>query len=82
MATFLANRSFINETLTLQLFTYYDITNEDALIRPTVSYDLADGFEILGGANIFMAGINNDYTSYFGYFDDNDMVYLKLKYSF
>ena len=82
MATFLAMRSFINETLTLQLFTYYDITNEDALIRPTVSYDLADGFEILGGANIFMAGINNDYTSYFGYFDDNDMVYLKLKYSF
>lgn len=82
MATFLAMRSFINETLTLQLFTYYDITNEDALIRPTISYDLADGFEILGGANIFMAGINNDYTSYFGYFDDNDMVYLKLKYSF
>ena len=82
MATFLATRSFINETLTLQLFTYYDIINEDALIRPTISYDLSDGFEIQGGANIFTAGINNDYTSYFGYFDDNDMVYLKLKYSF
>ncbi|MCK5703621.1 MAG: hypothetical protein KAI29_20830, partial [Cyclobacteriaceae bacterium] len=82
MATFLAVRSFMNETLTMQLFTYYDITNEDALIRPTVSYDLSDGFEILGGANIFMAGINNDYTSSFGYYDDNDMLYVKLKYSF
>ena len=82
MATFLMMRNFLNETLTLQLFTYYDINNEDALIRPTVSYDLSDGFEITGGANIFLAGINDDYTSYFGYFDDNDMLYVKLKYSF
>ena len=36
---------FMNDLLTLQLFAYYDITNEDALVRPTVSYDLADGFQ-------------------------------------
>ncbi|MBT4033781.1 MAG: hypothetical protein HOB84_00155 [Candidatus Marinimicrobia bacterium] len=82
MSTFLINRMFMNDLLTLQLFAYYDITNEDALVRPTVSYDLADGFEILGGANIFMPGVNNDYLAYFGYYDDNDMLYLKLKYSF
>ncbi len=82
MATFLVNRMFMNDLLTLQLFAYYDITNEDALVRPTVTYDLADGFEILAGANMFMPGVNNDYRAYFGYFDDNDMLYLKLKYSF
>ncbi len=82
MSTFLVNRMFLNDLLTLQLFAYYDIINEDALVRPTVSYDLADGFEILGGANIFMPGINNNYLAYFGYFDDNDMLYLKVKYSF
>lgn len=82
MATFLINRMFLNDLLTVQLFSYYDITNEDALVRPTVSYDLADGFEVLAGANIFLPGINNDYLAYFGYYDDNDMLYLKLKYSF
>jgi len=29
-----------------------------------------------------MPGVNNDYLAYFGYYDDNDMLYLKLKYSF
>ena len=82
MSTFLINRMFMNDLLTLQLFSYYDISNEDALIQPSVNYDLADGFEILAGANIFLAGINNDYLAYFGYYDDNDMLYLKLKYSF
>ena len=82
MSTFLINRMFFNDLLTVQLFSYYDIKNEDALIRPTVTYDLADGFEVLAGANIFMPGINNDYLAYFGYYDDNDMIYLKFKYSF
>ena len=82
MATFLINRMFLNDLLTVQLFSYYDLVNEDALLRPTVGYDLADGFEILAGANIFLPGINNDYLAYFGYYDDNDMLYLKMKYSF
>jgi len=82
MSTFLINRMFHNDLLTVQLFSYYDITNEDALIQPSVTYDLADGFEIVSGANIFLPGINNDYLAYFGYYDNNDMLYLKLKYSF
>ncbi|MCF7824662.1 MAG: hypothetical protein K9N35_10880 [Candidatus Marinimicrobia bacterium] len=82
MATFLINRMFLNDLLTVQLFSYYDIVNEDALVRPTVAYDLADGFEILAGANIFLPGIKNDYLAYFGYYDENDMLYLKLRYSF
>jgi hypothetical protein len=61
------------------------LNKHDALIRPTLTYDFADGFEILGGANIFMKDadiLEGDDPGQFGYFDDNDMLYLKVKYSF
>ena len=80
--TFLANRTFLQETLTLQLFGYFGLNNEDALIRPSVTYDLADGFEILAGANIFVKNEDSENTGQFGYYDNNDMVYVKVKYSF
>ncbi len=83
--TFLANRTFLRETLTAQLFGYVGLNKSDALIRPTLSYDLADGFEILGGANIFVKDadiVEGEDPGQFGYFDDNDMLYMKVKYSF
>lgn len=85
MMTFLANRTFMRETLTLQLFSYVGLNYEDALIRPTIAYDIADGFELLAGANIFFRNDDTepaDVSEMFGYFDDNDMAYLKVKYSF
>lgn len=85
MMTFLVNRTFLRETLTLQLFSYVGLNYEDALIRPTITYDIADGFEILAGANIFYRNDDTDPPSIqemFGYYDENDMVYLKMKYSF
>ncbi len=85
MMTFLLNRTFLRETLTAQLFGYVGLSNKDALIRPTVSYDFADGFEILAGANIFYRNNNAsplDINEMFGYYDDNDMIYMKVKYSF
>ncbi len=80
--TFLANRTYFKDTLTLQLFGYVGLNREDALIRPSLTYDLADGFEILAGANIFVrnAGLGN--PGLFGYYDANDMLYVKVKYSF
>lgn len=83
--TLLANRSFLRETLTAQAFAYIGLNRGDALIRPTLSYDLADGLEILGGANIFIKDSDisdGEDPGQFGYFDDNDMLYLKVKYSF
>ncbi|NIA30786.1 MAG: hypothetical protein GWP06_12850 [Actinobacteria bacterium] len=77
MGTFLASRNFLNETLNLQLFVYYGFNNNDALVRPKVTYDLADGFELLLGANIFTGS-----AGWFGQYDNNDMVYTKIKYSF
>jgi len=75
--SFLARREFLRETLTLELFSYIGLSNEDALIHPRILYDLTDGFEIQLGVNIFTGSNGN-----FGQYNNNDMVYAKFKYSF
>ena len=75
--TLLIRQDFLRETLHLELFTYFGINEEDSLTRPKISYDLTDGFNILIGANIFNGNQGN-----FGRYDDNDMLYTKIKYSF
>lgn len=75
--TFLAKKDFLRERLWLELFAYVGINNKDALIRPKISYSFADGFDIQAGANIFTGTEGR-----FGQYNDNDMIYMKLKYSF
>jgi len=77
MATILLSEDFLRETLRVELFSYIGLNNSDALIRPKITYDIADGFELLLGANIFTGD-----KGMFGRFDKNDMAYFKLKYSF
>ncbi|MDZ7743893.1 MAG: hypothetical protein U5Q03_19710 [Bacteroidota bacterium] len=76
--TFLAQYDMLRETLHFELFTYLGITNEDALIRPKITYDLDDGFSVLLGANLFTGNADGK----FGQYKDNSMIYTKLKYSF
>ena len=75
--TFVIAKPFLNDTLMVEFFSYVGLTNEDALLRPKVTYDLADGLEWIVGADIFL-GDSGD----FGQYDDNDLVYTKVKYSF
>ncbi len=75
--TVLASKNFLRETLWLELFSYIGLNNSDMLIRPKVTYDLADGFELLLGSNIFIGDEGG-----FGQYDNNDMIYSKIKYSF
>lgn len=75
--TFVIAKPFLNDTLMVEFFSYVGLTNEDALLRPKVTYDLADGLEWVIGADIFL-GDSGD----FGQYDDNDLVYTKVKYSF
>ncbi|MBN1602631.1 MAG: hypothetical protein JW915_13565 [Chitinispirillaceae bacterium] len=77
MATLLINRKFLRETLTLELFSYIGLNERDALVRPRIMYDFADGFQLQLGANIFAGDEGR-----FGQFDNNDMAYLKIKFSF
>ena len=75
--TFLASKDFLRETLRVEWFSYLGLNHRDALIRPRITYNLADGFEIRTGANIFVGSEGK-----FGQYDDNDMVVAKVKYSF
>jgi hypothetical protein len=75
--TLLAGKDFLRDTLHLELFAYLGLNDQDALLRPKIKYDLADGFQIQAGANIFVGEKGN-----FGQYDDNDMLYAKVTYSF
>lgn len=75
--TFVLAKPFLNDTLMVEFFSYVGLSNEDALLRPKITYDLADGLEWIVGADIFL-GNEGD----FGQYDDNDLVYTKVKYSF
>ncbi len=75
--TILARKDYLREKLWIELFSYIGLNNGDALLRPSVSYELSDGFEILGGANLFLGNKGR-----FGQFSNNDMVYTKIRYSF
>ncbi|MBS3742454.1 MAG: hypothetical protein KGY75_08190 [Candidatus Cloacimonetes bacterium] len=75
--TYLMRKDFLRETLTLELFSYFGINNDDALLRPKIYYDIYDGFELTTGVNLFTGNKGR-----FGQYDNNDMVYMKLKYSF
>ena len=77
MATFLARYSMLNETLDLELFSYYDFEHDDALIRPRILYDFSDAINLQFGANIFTGT-----QGLFGQYNKNDMLYIKIKYSF
>ncbi|RLD50291.1 MAG: hypothetical protein DRI94_09010 [Bacteroidetes bacterium] len=76
--TFLARYDTPSDLLHFELFSYVGLTNEDALIRPKITYDFDDSFSILLGSNIFVG----DRSGRFGQYQDNSMMYLKLKYSF
>ena len=76
--TVLARYDMLGETLHLELFSYIGLTYEDALIRPKITYDFADGFSFLLGSNIFVG----DNSGRFGQYEDNSMIYTKIKYSF
>ncbi len=75
--TFLASKTFLRETLRTELFAYIGLNDEDALIRPKVIYDFSDGFDIIFGVNIFTGNKGK-----FGQYDNNDMIFSKIKYSF
>ena len=76
--TFMARYDMFRETVHLELFSYIGLTNEDALIRPKISYDFDDSFNIQLGSNIFVGQSDGR----FGQYQDNSMIYMKLKYSF
>ncbi len=75
--TFLAREDFLRDKLALEFFMYYGFKNNDALIRPKATYEVGSGVNLIAGANLFTGTEGR-----FGQYNQNDMVYFKLKYDF
>jgi hypothetical protein len=75
--TFLVKDDFLRDKLSLELFTYFGFNEQDALIRPKATYEVATGVNVIAGANLFVGDDGR-----FGQYNENDMYYFKLKYDF
>ncbi|MEE4172679.1 MAG: hypothetical protein V2I57_00325 [Xanthomonadales bacterium] len=61
------------------LFTFYSPTDDDAYLRPQVSWRVSDTWSLSAGGNLF-AG-DEDFT-FFNQFQDNSNVYARLRFSY
>jgi hypothetical protein len=75
--TFRAVRTWLRETLRLELFTYIGLEEPDALIRAKLAWDMVDGLRLSLGVNIFAGTAGN-----FGQYGANDMLYSEVRFSY
>jgi hypothetical protein len=72
-------KMMLNQDLTLSLFGYYGITDEDWHLRPSARYRVTDAVAATIGASL----VDGDQPqTMFGQFRDNSNVFLRLRYSF
>ncbi|WP_299886025.1 hypothetical protein [uncultured Lacinutrix sp.] len=79
MITLRLTKLLVKQKLKLSLFSYYSISDNDAYLRPNVSYKLTDAWKIEAGGNLFMG--END-TTFWNQFQNNNNIYVGLKRSF
>jgi len=72
-------QQLLNQNLMLSFFAFYSPSDEDAYLRPSVSYKATDNWKFTFGGNVFMG--SEDHT-FFGQFEDNNNVYASARYSF
>mgnify|MGYP001081214986 CR=1 FL=1 len=72
-------RLAMQQKLTLYAFLYYSIVDEDWYFLPQVSYKYSDAMTVTVGAN-FWGGDSE--TTFLGQFDENDNVYMSVRYDF
>ena len=75
--TFMGRKDFMRDKLNLEMFAYFGANESDWLLRPKLSYDFSDNIGLVLGADIFLGN-----EGMFGRYDENDMVYTTVKYSF
>ena len=79
VTTLRITKELYRQTLKLDLFTFYSLSDEDGYLRPTVSYDWTDNINLSAGGNVFFGDEN--YTQYAS-MEDNSNLYLRLRYSY
>ena len=78
IGTIMLRGHFFNETVSPLLLTLHNFEDKSTLTRLNVDWKYADNFTIMAGADF----LNGESDTMFGMFDDNDNLYLKVKYSF
>jgi hypothetical protein len=68
-----------HQTWDFSLFAFYSPADNDYLIRPRVTYKVSDNLSAALGANLFGG---EKRTTFFGQFDQDDNVYLTVRYDF
>jgi hypothetical protein len=68
-----------HENWKLSLFAFYSPAENDYLLQPQVTYKVSDNLSVALGGNVFGG---DDRTTFFGQFDQNDNVYVNLRYDF
>ncbi len=69
----------MNQNLTLSLFVYASPSDQDAYLRPAISYRASDHLELFAGGNLFTGKDNH---TFFGQFEDNSNLYAGFRHSF
>lgn len=77
LMTLMVNRTLMREQIRLELFSYVGFNNSDALIRIRAFYFPQDGLSLELGTNLFVGD-----QGQFGQYNNNSMLYTKVKYSF
>ena len=68
----------LQQTLTVSLFAFVSPIDEDAHLRPSLSYMWSDALTLAAGANVMMGPD----ATFFGQFERGSNVYLRARYSF
>jgi len=76
--TFRVQKTLLDDRLTAKVFSYLEIDPMNALVRPSLSWNIEDGVILEGGAELFFG----DEDGMFGYYHDNSMVYASLRWYF
>lgn len=70
--------TFLSDRLTAGLFSYVGFDPADALLCPSMQYEIEDAVQLEAGAEIFLG----DESGNFGRYADNTMGYVSLRWYF
>lgn len=73
-------KAFLNDRLASQLFSVYDLTNQDIAVRLELTYELQDGLNLQFGY-VHYGDLAKD-AGFFGTFDGRSEVFLKTELEF
>jgi len=79
VVTLRLTKQLLQQNLELSFFGYFSPSDEDAYLRPYVSYKVTDDWMVSGGGSLFLG---EERHTFFGQFEDNSSVYAAVRYSY